>query len=240
MILALWAHPRSVSTAFERMFLARGDFEVVHEPFWTSYFSVEEHRRQRGGPTPADLATPTQVVASLQEAASRQAVFFKDMARHVRPHADHDFLRTFVNTFIVRHPRLALASLAEMLPDFTEEETGYEQQCHLFEQVMAVTGHAPPVIVAEELRARPEAVVRTYCEAVGIPFLARSLAWSPLWLPAWDQSKKWHRRAADSVGILPPAAPTDDRLVTEDARVGRIYERCVRWYDRLAEYRLTP
>lgn len=31
-VIALWAHPRSVSTAFLRMMAERGDVTVVHEP----------------------------------------------------------------------------------------------------------------------------------------------------------------------------------------------------------------
>ena len=36
-ILALWAVPRSTSTAFERMMRERGDFWVVDEPFGLSF-----------------------------------------------------------------------------------------------------------------------------------------------------------------------------------------------------------
>jgi len=35
-IIALWSIPRSLSTAFERLMMQRGDFKVFHEPF--SYF----------------------------------------------------------------------------------------------------------------------------------------------------------------------------------------------------------
>lgn len=35
--IALWAVPRSISTAFERVFVERDDFEVLHEPFGDSY-----------------------------------------------------------------------------------------------------------------------------------------------------------------------------------------------------------
>jgi hypothetical protein len=31
--VALWSVPRSISTAFERVFVERDDFEVLHEPF---------------------------------------------------------------------------------------------------------------------------------------------------------------------------------------------------------------
>jgi hypothetical protein len=38
--VALWAVPRSrsISTAFERVFVERDDFEVFHEPFSASYY----------------------------------------------------------------------------------------------------------------------------------------------------------------------------------------------------------
>ena len=35
--IALWTHPRSVSTAFERYFLERRDFQVFHEEFAAVY-----------------------------------------------------------------------------------------------------------------------------------------------------------------------------------------------------------
>lgn len=35
---ALWAVPRSRSTVFERVFMERGDFEVLHEPFSIAYY----------------------------------------------------------------------------------------------------------------------------------------------------------------------------------------------------------
>lgn len=35
-IYALWIHPRAISTALERVMMARGDLKILHEPF--SYF----------------------------------------------------------------------------------------------------------------------------------------------------------------------------------------------------------
>ncbi len=35
--VALWAMPRSISTPFERVFVERDYFEVLHEPFSASY-----------------------------------------------------------------------------------------------------------------------------------------------------------------------------------------------------------
>ena len=40
-IIALWTHPRSISTAFERVMIERGDFNVLHEPFSYLYYVHE-------------------------------------------------------------------------------------------------------------------------------------------------------------------------------------------------------
>ena len=37
-IIALWSHPRSMSTAFERIMRARGDLDCLHEPFMYDYY----------------------------------------------------------------------------------------------------------------------------------------------------------------------------------------------------------
>ena len=44
--IALWAVPRSISTAFERVFIERGDFRVLHEPFSMSYYFSPERRSE--------------------------------------------------------------------------------------------------------------------------------------------------------------------------------------------------
>nr|WP_293108444.1 hypothetical protein [Okeania sp. SIO2F4] len=37
-IVVLWAHPRSLSTVFERIMMERGDFKIFHEPFAYVYY----------------------------------------------------------------------------------------------------------------------------------------------------------------------------------------------------------
>jgi aerobic carbon-monoxide dehydrogenase large subunit len=45
--IVLWAVPRSVSTAFERVFIERGDMVVLHEPFSLSYYYSPERCEDR-------------------------------------------------------------------------------------------------------------------------------------------------------------------------------------------------
>ena len=37
-VIILWAHPRSMSTAIERVMRERGDFDCLHEPFLHYYY----------------------------------------------------------------------------------------------------------------------------------------------------------------------------------------------------------
>ena len=55
-ILALWAVPRSTSTAFEWMMRMRGDFECLHEPFGEVWYQGEEPLWPRA--TQDSLRTP--------------------------------------------------------------------------------------------------------------------------------------------------------------------------------------
>jgi hypothetical protein len=36
-LIALWSHPRSMSTAIERVMRERGDLDCAHEPFLYDY-----------------------------------------------------------------------------------------------------------------------------------------------------------------------------------------------------------
>ena len=41
-IIALWAVPRSTSTAFEWMMRQRGDLDCLHEPFGEAWYQGED------------------------------------------------------------------------------------------------------------------------------------------------------------------------------------------------------
>lgn len=238
--IALWAVPRSVSTAFERMIEARGDFVVLSEPFSVSYYFSEARMSRRYASSHArDEHTPHRVLDSILACARTQGgVFFKDMAYHVRACADAEFLANFQNTFITRHPSRSLPSLRRLLPDFTLEEAGFDQQLRLFDLVRDQGGEPPVLIDGDELRHRPAAVVSAYCRAVGIPFDEGALTWAPGAAPRWKTWERWHLDVARSTGFVSagrPDAPPDGVPEGEDPEV---YEHCVRIYEELIANKL--
>lgn len=238
-ILALWAAPRSTSTAFERMMQQRGDFLVLDEPFGLYFHYSEERKSDRYPEVAMNSAYNFQpLLQDLTDKAQHQPVFIKDMARFICDRADEDFISHFDHTFIIRHPAKALPSLFAIWPDFQLHEAGYAELYQLFEQVKTVLGKTPPVIDSDDLIQKPEATVKSYCQAVGIPFIPQSLTWEkeiPLKIHQWEGS--WHSEVQSSRGF--EKYPKKDPVSIEDnEHLQKAYEFCLPYYEKLYEYRL--
>jgi hypothetical protein len=124
-------------------------------------------------------------------------VYFKDMAYHVASFMRGEFVSWFANTFIIREPAPVIASLNRFWPDFTLEETGYEQQYRLFG--IAVENREDPAVVdAADLTGDPEGTIRAYCEKLGVEFMPEALSWEPGDVPGWEMWTQWHEEAQES------------------------------------------
>ncbi len=233
--VALWAVPRSISTAFERVFVERGDFKVFHEPFSASYYYSTERRSDRyADEEPKEEYDHRKVLARLL-GSYEKPVFFKDMAYHVSGFMTREFVAKFRNTFIVREPRSVIASLHEMWPDFTFEEAGYEELHRLFGYALE-EGQAPVVVDASDLSEHPESIVAAYCEKLGIPHKPEALSWEPREVPEWQMWEGWHEQAQKSTGI----GKISRKEVTLSEELEEVYGRCLPYYEALYAERLRP
>lgn len=226
--VALWSVPRSISTAFERVFVERDDFEVFHEPFGESYYYSEERLSDRYSdeePRPED--NYENVLARLLKPHENR-VFVKDMAYHTKPLIDPEFVSHFRNTFIIRDPKYVIASLSRMWPDFTLEETGFEQLYRLFRY--ATEAEEVVVVDAMTFSENPVGVLAAYCEHLEIPFRTDDLSWQPGEVREWENWEGWHEEAQQSSGIK-PAERKDPELPLE---LQEAYEYCLPYYYQLA------
>ncbi len=233
--IALWAVPRSVSTAFERVMRARGDLTVFSEPFSAPYYFGEERVSDRSGEpsTNASAHEWARVVQELLAAAEEGTVFVKDMAYHVSPRLDRELVGHFQNTFILRHPSHTLRSLKRRLPDFTPAEAGFEHQYRLMNLALEASDDELIVIEGEDLRRSPGAVVEDYCRRVGLPFLPDSLSWQAGLLPDWRRWEDWHGDVAASTGIRPPRG--DREPGPPEGVDSEVYASCVDCYEKMIE-----
>jgi hypothetical protein len=246
-ILALWATPRTVSTAFERMMIERGDHTVFDEPFSVPYYFGPERTSPRFpeeleeihpmGPPIRRIRAPD-VLARLRAVAEEGQVFFKDMAYHVMPYVDAAELSDLVHTFLIRDPRWALPSLARIWPDFTADEAGYRAQLELFEGIRAQVENPPIVIDSDDLRRSPERMVRGWCDAVGIPFVASALSWQPGMQPQWERWREWYGEVSRSTGFRAPVE--GEPPAVKDRGLEVAIEEAMPLYRELAARALRP
>ena len=230
--VALWAVPRSISTAFERIFVERDDFEVLHEPFSEAYYYGPDRRSDRyADADPKPEYTFERVLENVL-APREKRVFVKDMAYQAKDLLGPGFASRFVNTFIVRDPKYVLVSLYKMWPDFTFEETGYEDLYRLFRYATEGGGEDVAVVDAMTFSENPAGVLAAYCEHLEIPFRSGSLSWESRDVEHWDSWEGWHDDAERSTGIK-PATRRDPELPAE---LEEVYERCLPYYYELAAH----
>ncbi len=228
--IALWAVPRSISTAFERVFLERDDFEVLHEPFSASYYYSEERLSDRYSDAELKAEYNYQnVLASILEPREKR-VFVKDMAYHAKGLIGPEFVSHFANTFIIRDPKYVILSLYRKWPDFTFEETGFEQLYRLFRYATETSPEDAIVIDAMTFSENPVGIVAAYCEHLDIPFQPDSLLWEPADVPEWERWYRWHDKAQQSSGI--ERAERKDPALPEELQ--EAYDHCLPYYYQLA------
>lgn len=238
-IVALWCHPRAMSTAFERLMRERGDMTVLHEPFMYDYYV---HRRIKDfphfEPEPDRPQSYDEIRAWVLDEAAKAPVFFKDMAYYVlhRLPDDPEFARRMTHAFLIRDPARAIPSFWKIDPDLTEEEVGFAAQEELRVRLAEILGEAPPVVRAEDVQKDPEGVVDKLWSRIGLPPAPHAFTWESGGVDDWEQVGGWHGRASATDGIQPPRERTGvwEDAVAEAPHLARLRERHQPAYERLA------
>lgn len=240
-VYALWTHPRSISTAFERVMIERKDMTILHEPF--SYYYYVQQDGATIEQQYVDPEHPTDypgIKGHIRKSAGDSPVFFKDMCAHCYEALARDeaFLGQLHNTFLIRDPAKAIASYYAMNPDVTLEEVGLKQVCAVFEKVAAMTGEAPVVVDADDLEADPDGIVRAYCRRLGLAFIPEAMSWAPEHQEEWEIWKDWHVDAAQSTGIRKNMERFEVTIDNSD-HLKRMYDEVKPFYDRMYRHRVV-
>lgn len=210
----MWATPRSVSTAFEKVLSRMPSAATVHEPFTNCYYFGPGRRSRRYGDSASGARYDTDAALAEIGRADADIVCVKDLAFQAEPYVPDGFLTEVTNTLMLRHPRIVMRSLLPLKPDFTEDEFGFTALRRMFRRIAAATNRSPLIIDGNELRDSPAEVVRAYCARAALPFSADMLHWSDGKIRPWvtdeaESQAKWHQTLERSTGILGPAEEPD-------------------------------
>jgi hypothetical protein len=246
-IIGLWSHPRSMSTAMERVMRERGDLWCGHEPFMYDYYV---HRKVRAMPHfdkmedhPVSYADVRDMLLSRAETTQ---VFFKDMSYYVIPDilGDTAFLDRLTNCFLIRNPLASISSYYKLDPDFTLEEVGIEAQWRHFAGLQDA-GRAPIVIEAETIRRNPRKAIGALWRQIGLPYVEKAFGWQDA-LPAdWQQTEGWHAGVTSSNAIRPltkdeevEQQATFELLAARAPHLRQYLDHHLHYYDRLRHHAL--
>lgn len=242
-IVALWAVPRSTSTAFEFMMSQRGDLDCLHEPFGEAWYQGEDplwFRYKPGEKTTPGL-THESVWTDIQCRAEKGPVFMKEFPHYVNHMWDEEFLSHFTHAFLIRDPALTITSVYDKWPDFEEGEVGFPEQRALFDLLTALNGTPPPVFDSDDILENPKGMVKAFCDAVEIPYIEEALSWEPNGDAShfsWWDGGSFHKNLSQSTGLMRQERKYV-KLEDTPLRVKQVHRRMKPHYDRLHAHRIT-
>ncbi len=232
-IIILWAHPRSMSTAIERIMRERGDLDCLHEPFLRYYYL---HRSSKPLPLfdseqdhPVDYAGIRDLIL---RRAEDSALFIKDMSYYVIPEIlqDREFCTRIRHCFLLRNPMRAIMSYYRLDNSVSLDEIGIEAQWRHFQGLQALGIEDSLVLEAEAVQADPVASMRRFWQALGLENIERALRWDDSSTPSdWQYVDGWHQAVSASRGIR-AQTPRDQQRIEDE------FEQMCREAPRLADY----
>jgi hypothetical protein len=236
--IAMWSGPRNISTAMMRAWGNRPDTFVIDEPFYAYYLRATG--KQHPGVDEIIASSNTDwanVVAQLTGPIpkARRIFFQKQMAHHLLPEVDREWLGAVTNCFLIRDPREVIASYIKKREEPALQDLGFVQQAEIFDFVRTRTSSIPPVIDARDVLDNPERMLRLLCEAVGVEFSKSMLSWPP---GLRETDGIWARHWYGEVAKTTSFQPYRPRSARVPAHLQEIYDRCRECYERLHEYRL--
>lgn len=232
-IIFLWAHPRSVSTATERVMRERGDLQCLHEPFLHYYYLQKTGKKLALFDSEEDHPDSYEATRDMVlEKAETSPVFAKDMSYYVMPELleDREFCERIVHCFLIRHPYKSILSYYRLDPDFSCEEVGLAAQWQHFQGIEKIGLAKPVVLEAEAIQTDTKSAMEMFWKALGLDYKEKAFEWSSESTPQdWQYVKGWHAQASSSSGIK-AAKPLDD------AKAQREFDQAVEQAPQLKEY----
>ncbi len=212
MRIAMWSGPRNLSTAMMYAFGARADCAVVDEPFYAVYLAQTGlSHPMRSEILAAQSTGPNTVVQQITGSIpENKPVFYqKHMAQHMLPGIDREWMKSFTNVFLIRHPARVVASYAAKREWPNLDDLGFRQQAELYEFSQGL-GQNPIVIDSADIRADPMGKLTALCNAIDMDFDRAMLSWPTgghkddgIWARHWYPAVHRSTGFAKAEGTIP-------------------------------------
>jgi len=231
--------------------MARGDHKIFHEP-WNAVY-LKRNGLLNNDKLPQELVEAGSyegVRALFYRYAEERPVYSKDMVWATTNDLidDHDLLADpdVVLSILIREPALSIESFFQKMSDnaplentveYTRWVYRYDFLVKLAETYHEIRGKWPIIVEAEDLCTNPQAVMESYCQQAGIPFLPEALSWEMGNPEEWEHIAKWHIDASSSTGFFIPNRDAKTRFTgvpeAYAPRLETLYQEQKPYYEQL-------
>ena len=230
MRIACWSGPRNISTALMRSWSSREDLFISDEPFYAYYLKerqlkhpmyqeIIDHYPNKYGDVVADLTSEIPF--------GKKHWYQKHMAHHLINLNNIDWIKSFQNCILIRHPKDVINSYVKKNILNNVDELGYPQQYKIINYLDSI-GKKFIVIDSNILLNNPEKILSKWCSSIDLEFDISMLKWEKgshpqdgIW---W---KHWYDNVIKTTGFKKNSS-NEDPL---DQKYQLIYNQSLEYYN---------
>ncbi|MEL7036553.1 MAG: sulfotransferase domain-containing protein [Cyanobacteria bacterium J06592_8] len=249
--IAMWACPRTRSTAITRAFEQLDDCMIYDEPLDGCYFvnSFSDHDQIDYTSDYLSRHPETNYSSIVQKLTGdlpkgKSFSFQKHMSNHLLPGFDRSWLSQVKNFFLIRNPKETVFSYwkARTTSGFAWEEwksrVGWAEHYQLFQEVEDLIQEKPLVIDSSDLVKNPHSYLKVLCNKLGVKFSEKMLGWQKrkTSVLSWENTifENFSENVVNSTGFFQESQ--------EEINIPDILEPCINkcmpFYEEMSKYRL--
>lgn len=216
----------------------RSDCQAIDEPFYSYYLT--ETGLQHPMREAVIASQPTDWQQAMDQingpvANNKNLFYVKHMTQHMLPDVALDQLLDHTHCFLIRDPRLVIASFSLKHDQVTAEATGFRRQLELYEYFK--DRNLPVCVVeGEDIQKNPEIILKKLCQHCDIPFDKNMLNWATGKHP---EDGVWGEHWYNAVGTSTGFAPFKEREVHLSDALEALATELYPFYLQLKQQKLT-
>ena len=233
MKIACWSGPRNISTALMRSWSSRMDTFVSDEPFYAYYLKEKKLKHPmyekiiNHYPNTYD-AVVNSITREIPQ--SKKIWYQKHMAHHLINLEDIEWIKSFHNCFLIRHPKDVIQSYTKKNQLNHSNELGYIQQYQLI-QYLHKMNYNFIVIDSSILLKNPEKILKKWCSNLDIKFDKNMLRWRK---KIYNTDGLWAKHCYDSVIKTDSFSKEKVKKNNEiEVKYHDIYKECLKHYEKM-------
>jgi hypothetical protein len=237
MNIACWSGPRNISTAMMRSWSSRKDTFVTDEPLYAYYLqkSLIEHplKNKIIDKYPTNIEKIKKYLIN-DNPKNKEVWYQKHMAHHILDFKELDFILSFKNAFLIRHPGLVINSFTKKNILSNSIQLGYKQQKNIIDYL--IKNNKEFVVIDTNIFLKnPEKILKKWCKKINLNFDDRMLHWKKgIYKTDGIWASHWYNSVVNSNSFF---GDIDNNFKVKK-QYESIFDECFEYYEEILKYKI--